>query len=191
MSLPTALNIIATCWGAFLVIWLIAAGWTKASTYRETRSRRLRYTIFLIAAYVVLVYGGRLPYPLSLRVIPVHRGVELAGVILCLAGLVFSFWARFTIGRNWSGNITLKKEHKLVQHGPYRWVRHPIYTGLILMLFGTVLVLGRVAGLISLALALVSFWIKLQDEETLMLQHFPNQYPAYQQRVKCLIPFVW
>ena|ERR1051326_1670464 len=191
MSLPTALNIIATCWGAFLVIWIIAAGWTKASTYREMRSRRLRYTIFLVAAYAVLVYGGRLPYPLNLRVIPVNWGVELAGVILCLAGLMFSFWARFTIGRNWSGNITLKKEHELVQHGPYRWVRHPIYTGLILMLFGTVLVLGRAAGLISLALAFLSFWIKLRDEETLMLQHFPNQYRAYQERVKRLIPFVW
>ena len=74
--------------------------------------------------------------------------------------------------------------------GPYRLVRHPIYTGLLTMLVATVIVLGHVAGIIAMPFVFVSFWIKLRYEEKLMLKQFPNEYAAYQQRVKRLIPFV-
>lgn len=184
------MNIIVACWTLFLVVWLVAARWTKSSVYRETRIQRLRYSVLLVFAYLLLIEGARLPFPFNLRVIPPTAPIAWVGVALCVAGLGFAFWARFTIGRNWSGVISLKKEHELIQNGPYRLVRHPIYTGLLAMLSGTVLVLGRVAGIISLSLAFLSFWIKLGEEEQLMLKQFSEGYRAYQRRVKRLIPFL-
>jgi peroxiredoxin len=80
--------------------------------------------------------------------------------------------------------------HELVQRGPYRLVRHPIYTGLVAMFLATVLVLGYVGGIVGLVLVFVSFWIKLSEEEKIMLKQFSDQYVDYQQRVKRIIPFV-
>jgi protein-S-isoprenylcysteine O-methyltransferase Ste14 len=138
----------------------------------------------------LLIRGHRLLYPLSAPVIPRMEIVAWAGVVLCVAGLSFCIWARAILGRNWSGTVTLKEGHELIERGPYRLVRHPIYTGLLAMFLGTVVVLGHVAGIAGLVLVFVSFWIKLRDEERIMLKQFPDQYAAYQQRVKRIIPFV-
>ncbi len=86
--------------------------------------------------------------------------------------------------------VTLKEGHELIERGPYRLVRHPIYTGLIIMFLATVIVLGHVGGIVGAVLVFVSFWIKLGEEEKIMLKQFPDQYAAYQQRVKRIIPFV-
>jgi protein-S-isoprenylcysteine O-methyltransferase Ste14 len=112
------------------------------------------------------------------------------GTFLCVIGLAFTVWARATLGRNWSGTVTLKESHELVDRGPYRLVRHPIYTGLLTMFVATVIALGHLAGIIGAVLVFVSFWIKLSHEEKLMLKQFPDQYAAYQQRVKRIIPFL-
>lgn len=111
-------------------------------------------------------------------------------MILCVAGLAFAIWARVVIGRNWSGAVTLKEDHQLVERGPYRLVRHPIYTGILSMCVATAIVLGHLAGSIGVAIVFVSFWIKLIREEKVMLNRFPDKYAAYRQRVKRLIPFV-
>jgi len=86
--------------------------------------------------------------------------------------------------------VTLKGGHELITEGPYAIVRHPIYTGLLVMIVATVIVLGHVAGVIALPLVFWGLWIKLRYEEKLMLEKFPDKYAAYQQRVRRLIPFV-
>jgi protein-S-isoprenylcysteine O-methyltransferase len=185
-----AINTVLACWIIFLAVWLLAAISTKRSVYRESRAQRLRYSILLIAAYFLLIKGHRLPYPLSARVIPHMEVIAWAGAGLCVAGLGFCIWARVTLGRNWSGAVTLKEGHELIERGAYRLVRHPIYTGLIAMFLATVIVLGHAGGIAGLVLVFISFWIKLSDEERVMLKQFPDQYAAYQQRVKRIIPFV-
>jgi protein-S-isoprenylcysteine O-methyltransferase Ste14 len=187
---PVAIDIIRACWIIFVAVWLLAAASTKRSVYRESRAQRLRYSILLIIAYFLLVSRRRLPYPLSVRVIPYMEVIAWSAEVLCVAGLIFSIWARATLGRNWSGVITLKEGHELVQRGPYRLVRHPIYTGLVAMFLATVLVPGYVGGIVGLVLVFVSFWIKLSEEEKIMLKQFSDQYVDYQQRVKRIIPFV-
>jgi protein-S-isoprenylcysteine O-methyltransferase Ste14 len=107
-----------------------------------------------------------------------------------MAGLAVALWARVILGRNWSGVVTLKEGHELVERGPYRFVRHPIYTGILTMFFATALVQGHVAGFAGVLLMFASFWIKLSREEKLMLQQFPERYAAYQHRAKRIIPFV-
>ena len=185
-----ALDVIRYCWGIFCLFWLVAAISTKRSVYRESGAQRLRYSLLLLAGCFLLFKGYRMSYPLSARVIPHVEILAWAGVILCAAGLGFCLWARLTLGRNWSGTVTLKEEHELVVRGPYRLVRHPIYTGLLAMSLGTFIMSGRVAGIIGLVMMFISFWIKLRDEEEIMLKQFPEQYASYQQRVRRLVPFV-
>ncbi len=157
------LDIISGCWLVFIAIWVLAAVSTKRTVYRETRAQRLRYWVLLVIAYLLLLYGRRLPYPLK---------------------------ARVTLGRNWSGVVTLKEGHELVERGPYRFVRHPIYTGILTMFFATAFAQGHLFGFVGTLLMFASFWIKLRDEEKLMLQQFPERYADYRRRAKRIIPFV-
>jgi len=185
-----AIDIIRGCWLVFVAIWVIAAVSTKRTVYRETRAQRLRYWVWLVSAYLLLLYGPRLPYPLNLRIVPHVTPTALAAAALCLIGLAFAVWARVTLGRNWSGVVTLKEGHELIERGPYRFVRHPIYTGILTMFFATALAFGHLAGFAATLLMFASFWIKLRDEEKLMLQQFLGQYAAYRRRTRRIIPFV-
>jgi protein-S-isoprenylcysteine O-methyltransferase Ste14 len=184
------LDIISGCWLVFVAIWVIAALSTKRTVYRESRAQRLRYWVLLVIACVLQLYGRRLPYPLSMRVLPHVALNAWAAAVLCITGLAFAIWARVTLGRNWSGVVTLKEGHELVERGPYRFVRHPIYTGIITMFFATALAQEHLSGFVGTLLMFVSFWIKLRDEEKLMLQQFPERYADYRRRAKCIIPFV-
>src|SRR6185369_617390 len=185
-----AIDIIRGCWLVFVAIWVIAAVSTKRTVYRETRAQRLRYWVWLVSAYLLLLYGSRLPYPLNLRIVPHLTPTASAAAVLCLIGLAFAVWARVTLGRNWSGVVTLKEGHELVERGPYRFVRHPIYTGILTMFFATALVQGHVSGFVGTLLMFGSFWITLRDEEKLMLLQFPERYADYRRRAKRIIPFV-
>src|SRR6266513_398568 len=186
----SATDIIRACWIVFITIWLVAAVSTKRAVYRESRAQRLRYWGLFVIACLLLFYGRELPYPLNLRIIPHATLVAWAAPVLCVAGLTFALWARVTLGRNWSGVVTLKEGHELVERGPYRFVRHPIYTGILTMFFGTALAQGHLSGFVGTLLMFASFWIKLRDEEKLMLQEFPERYADYRRRAKRIIPFV-
>ena len=185
-----AIHVINGCWLAFAVVWLLAAWMTKRSVYRESMTQRLRYMVILIFACLLIFRGHRLGYPLNVRLIPQSDAIDLASALLCITGLAFCLWARATLGRNWSGTIQLKEGHELIVRGPYRLVRHPIYTGLLGMTVATAAVIGHPAAIIGAMLVFVSFWIKLSSEEAVMLQQFPDEYSAYRQRVKRIIPFI-
>ena len=170
--------------------WTLAAISTKRTVYREPRSRRLLYIGPIVLGWFLLFRGWRFGYPLNVNVVPHSDPILAAAVILCVCGLGFCLWARVVLGRNWSGTVTLKEGHELIVRGPYRLVRHPIYTGLLTMLIATAIQQGHIAGMIGLVLVFVSLWIKLSEEEELMLKQFPDQYVAYQRQVRRIIPFV-
>ena len=109
---------------------------------------------------------------------------------LVVAGLSFSVWARRTLGGNWSGTVTVKVDHELVQTGPYRRIRHPIYTGLLLAVFGSGLAAGRVYGIAAFALIAIALVWKLRLEERWMLAEFGERYERYRRSSWALIPFV-
>jgi protein-S-isoprenylcysteine O-methyltransferase len=87
--------------------------------------------------------------------------------------------------------VTLKQNHTLVQSGPYRIVRHPIYTGLLVALLGTAVVLGELRCFLGVLLAAIAWKIKSMSEETLMVQQFGDQYARYREQVKGLVPYLW
>jgi len=183
-------NIISICWGAFMVVWLLAAIFTKRTVYHESGTRRLRYLIPVVFGWYLLFRGNRLPYPFNVHFVPQTDVIVIVSTILCVCGLGLCLWARAVLGRNWSGTVTLKENHELIVRGPYRLVRHPIYTGLLAMLIATAIAQGHIAGMIGVVLVFASFWIKLSYEEELMVNQFPDQYPAYRERVKRIIPFI-
>jgi len=184
------LGIIRVCWVIFVVVWLVGAISTKRAIYRESNAERVQYWLMLVIGYFLVIKSSSLPSPFDWLVVPHTRSSAWIGAFLCVCGLVFAIWARVILGRNWSGVITLKEGHEFIEHGPYRVVRHPIYTGIVAMFTGTVVAIGYFGGFLGLLLVFVSFLLKLTREEDLMLKHFPDQYAVYQIRVKRIIPFL-
>jgi protein-S-isoprenylcysteine O-methyltransferase Ste14 len=184
------LGAIRVCWIIFLIVWLVGVAWTKRNIYRESRAERTRYWLVLVIGYFVVIKSSDLPPPFDWLVVPHSTSSAWGGAFVCMSGLVFAIWARVTLGTNWSGVVTLKEGHELIERGPYRVVRHPIYTGILAMSAGTAIATGYFGGFLGLLLIFVSFWLKLRREEDLMLKHFPTKYAAYQRRVKRIIPFL-
>lgn len=125
------------------------------------------------------------------RFTPISPFSDAAGASLTLAGIAFSLWARFRLGRNWSGAVTLKQDHQLIRSGPYSIVRHPIYSGFLLALTGTAIARGTVSALIGVGAATVTLWLKSRTEEAFMTDQFGSEYLEYKREVKALIPFIW
>jgi protein-S-isoprenylcysteine O-methyltransferase Ste14 len=183
-------NLIIACWVVFAVYWAVAAAaWSKRTAERQSWAERMSHLLLLTIAFVLLLDAIPLA-PLTIIVLPPGLGTGLAGALVCAGGLIFALWARRTLGANWSGIVTLKQDHELVTRGPYCYVRHPIYTGMLAMFLGTALAAGRLGGFLGLAFGFVAIWNKVRQEEALMLRHFPDEYRAYRARVKALIPFV-
>jgi protein-S-isoprenylcysteine O-methyltransferase Ste14 len=189
-SYLSGLGIIRVCWIIFVVVWLLAAVSTKRTIYRESAGERARYWLMLVIGYFLVIKSSSLPPPFDWLVVPHTIPSIWIGAFLCLSGLLFAVWARLILGRNWSGVVTLKEGHELIERGPYRVVRHPIYTGILAMFAGTAIAMGYFGGFLGLLLVFVSFWLKLKREEDLMLKHFPDKYAAYRRRVKRIIPFL-
>ena len=174
-------------WGAF---WAAAAFRTKPTRWRESIGSRASHVILLLAAAVLLVKPRWLPPVLLERFVPAVNLLPVLGTIMVAAGLGFALWARAHLGRNWSGIITVKEGHTLVRTGPYRVVRHPIYTGLLIALIGTAAAIGEWRGVLALVCALVGFLRKIQVEETRMSENFP-EYAQYRRQTAALFPLLY
>jgi len=179
--------VVFACWCVFAVTWAIAALFTKRTLERRWGGGRLVFFVIGAAAWKLAHDPRALP---AVRLWPATPAVEWLAAAVVVAGLGVTLWARAALGRNWSGNVTFKEGHELVVRGPYRVVRHPIYSGLLLMALGTAMLSGWSSGFVLVAVLLGGFWFKLRAEERLMLEHFPGSYPDYRRRTRALIPFV-
>ena len=172
---------IAIAWIVFWVYWLASAFGVK-----EGRADRRRIPLNGLSALAVIVL---------LRVV---RGGSLAvdspvlgaiGAVVFASGIALAIWARVRLGRNWGMPMTQKAEPELVTSGPYRFVRHPIYSGLLAGLLGTALATNLI-GLIIVAILGAYFYYSASVEEKNLIATFPMAYPAYRSGTKMLIPFV-
>jgi protein-S-isoprenylcysteine O-methyltransferase Ste14 len=177
MSLRTVIYIV---WAAFWVYWLLSAFGAK----ERAGSRRLGPRLPIVVLAVVLT-----------RIFPAHTAtvhapaLKALGLVLFAAGLGLAVWARIYLGRNWGMPMTEKAEPELVTSGPYRFVRHPIYSGILLAFCGTALATNAY-WLIVFGVCLVYFIYSARVEEGIMSSAFPSTYPSYRARTKMLIPFV-
>ncbi len=178
-------HVVALFWGVFIVTWVLAAFFTKRTVERGNRYWGLAAVAMIAAFYVVRRVG------VTDSVLWTYtQALGLTADAIVGLGLFFAIWARFALGRNWSGQVTFKQNHELITTGPYALARHPIYTGMILMLLGTAILVGHTVPFGLTAVLTLTLWIKSQVEEQLMMKHFPEAYPAYRTRVRALIPFV-
>ncbi len=177
-------------WIVFLGVWVLASFAQKRSIRRQSAgSSVLQVGILLLAVSPFYIVDRRIEI-LYRHLFPTPPAVQWVGVMVMLIGLGFAIWARVTLGGNWSGTVTVKENHTLITRGPYEWVRHPIYTGILLLLLGTAMVVGLMVNVVELAAVALAFWLKLRTEERFMVETFGEQYTAYRQRVKALIPHV-
>lgn len=184
-----ATSIIVSCWVIFVIYWIVSAARSKKIAERQSRSSALAHRLPVALGWWMTIYP-RLGWPMNVRIIP-HTGLLcVTGAAICLSGLWVTIWARRTLAGNWSSDVTFKQGHELIRRGPYRFVRHPIYTGLLIMGLGTAIEMGLLRAWIGLVFVTVGFWIKLLQEERLLLRHFPQEYPLYQKQVKALIPWL-
>ncbi len=179
-------------WIVWLAIWLALARHVKQVARRETMAQRAAHIIPMGMAGALLFYASPsahtwLEHPLW----PRAAWMAPVGLAVVLAGLGFAIWARLVLAGNWSGTVTLKQGHELVQTGPYRFARHPIYTGLLTAMLGTAMAIDEVRGPLALLLTAAAFIRKMQTEEAFMLDAFGGRYAAYRARVAALIPGVW
>jgi protein-S-isoprenylcysteine O-methyltransferase Ste14 len=179
-------SLIGISWLVFVVYWFVSSFSAKRSVRRNWGFLAFRIAIAIILIALIdsktfgnsgIVYSN--PNPL----------VGGIGVVLCMAGIAFAIWARVHIGKNWGMPMTKRVEPELVTSGPYTYVRHPIYTGILLAMFGTTLTLG-VWWLIVFVLVGIYFVYSATQEEKFLTEQFPNQYPEYKKRTKMIIPFI-
>ena len=187
--LELAGRFIAACWAVFFVVWLIAALFAKRAIERSRTWPR--WMVWIVA---ILLLAGRSRWtPLSSGVSlwRATPGLAVVAAAVTAAGLSIALWARAVLGGNWSGAVVLKERHELIDRGPYAFVRHPIYTGVLLMALGTVTFWGTRAGMILFAVMVAGLIVKARREERLLTTHFPDVYPRYAARVRArIIPFV-
>ena len=177
-------------WLVLFSYWLIAALHRKKTVYRQSFVSQWLISTGLGCSFT-LVYFPDLSIGVLGRQLAPHTPIwGLAGVLCCGSGVGFAIWARLMLGRNWSGVVTLKEDHELIRRGPYRYVRHPIYSGFLLGLFGATLTVGLVRAALGTALLLAVFLYKIHKEERLLSRQFPEDYAAYRRQVKALVPFV-
>jgi protein-S-isoprenylcysteine O-methyltransferase Ste14 len=185
---PTEL--IIGIWVVWFVFWRVAALGVKPVERQESVGSRLSYLLPMFIVILLMLWqdwpgwlgtqllsGGWVEYWLS--------------VALIVAGLAWTVWARKTLGGNWSGRVTVKSGHELVRSGPYRWIRHPIYTGGLLALLGSALASGVVAGFVGFAVAICALVYKLRIEERWMLGQFGESYRDYRRVSWALVPFIY
>jgi protein-S-isoprenylcysteine O-methyltransferase Ste14 len=185
--MPSLIGIVQACWVVFFVVWAITSFQAKASVQRSFGSGGWFVRLGIL---VVVVMLGRATAQGLLPRLTFPYGAMLVGAALAVLGVGFAVWARLTLGSNWGMPMTLRENPELVTGGPYAFVRHPIYTGLIFAVLGTALVFGGI-WLSIFVVACVYFALSAGREEKDMVERFPDAYPAYRARTKRLVPFVY
>lgn len=194
-------TVILVGWAAFLFVWGITAfgvkrdvrGGAFASVWSSAWPLRFVVALLLVAMLLrPAARAHRQPAIFSGRVLLFRPPPTLGwtGAALVVIGIGFAIWARLVLGKNWSPRPSKKEQHELVTSGPYAIVRHPIYIGMLLAMFGSALT-GSTFAIFAVVFGSVLFLSRIPREEKIMLDLFPSQYPPYQARTKRLIPLVW
>jgi protein-S-isoprenylcysteine O-methyltransferase Ste14 len=181
------MSLSAALWIAFVVYWSAAArGAAPTQSSESARSRALHQNLMNGALLLLFI-----PVPgFRARFLPDAPFLVPVGLTFQAAFGLFAVWARRHLGRNWSGAITVAVDHQLVRTGPYRRIRHPIYTAMLGMFVGTAIVSGQMHALLAVVVIAFVYWRKIRLEETSLRQVFGTAYDAYVRESWALVPWV-
>jgi len=178
-------------WGAWALSWFAAAAWTARTKNRPAFGSEISYRIVAVLGAVLLFDFGpsrRLPQVLLWRA---PDDVELALAAVTAVGFLSCWWARIHLGRLWSGTVTRKENHHVVDTGPYRIVRHPIYTGIIIASFATAAAEGTMTAFAGATILTLGWYIKARLEERFLRTELGAEaYDSYARKTAMLVPFV-
>jgi protein-S-isoprenylcysteine O-methyltransferase Ste14 len=180
LSPDQAMLLVRSLWSVLGVVWLVLAFANKSSKRTETPFERLLHLAPLFVA-MWLLFGRVQPFPgLFLPLLPASPILRYAGVLITALGMAISIWARVSLGTNWSGMVTLKDNHELIRKGPYRRIRHPIYTGILVGVIGTALIYSQLRGLLCFLILYITFHFKARREESFLLHEFGPAFTEHQ-----------
>jgi protein-S-isoprenylcysteine O-methyltransferase Ste14 len=184
-SAPVGMTISFGLWLVFSVYWSIAARQSKPTQMSESVASRQLHVVLVNGALLLLL----LPVPgLTRRFLPGSPVLIVVGLVVQTAFLLFAVWARRHLGRNWSGEVRIATEHELIRSGPYKYIRHPIYTAILGMYIGTMLVSGEIHALVALAVVTLAYWRKIRMEEHALDGVFGEAYATYRRESWALVP---
>ncbi len=187
MSLTTywPLWISVAIWAVFSIYWEIAAKNAARDRSGESSASRGLHVLIVNVALLLLF----IPVPgLTRRYLPASPLLNPLGLGIQTCGVLLAVWSRRHLGRNWSGRVTLKVDHELVRTGPYRFVRHPIYTALLAMYAGSAVVSGEWHALAGFVLAALAYWRKIRIEEANLAGAFGASWEDYHRSTRALVP---
>ena len=179
---------LVTAWMLWVMSWLMASFWSDRTQARPMLGSQMLYRLLSVVGAVMLFDFRHWGAP-PLWSLDDAGAWAMVGV--AILGFLFCWWARLHLGRLWSSSVTRKADHHIVDTGPYRLVRHPIYTGLIIAAFATALQRGTLVSVIGFAVLTFSFWIKARLEETFLRSQLGAEaYDPYARRTGMLAPFL-
>jgi protein-S-isoprenylcysteine O-methyltransferase Ste14 len=180
--------IVECCWGVLGLYWLVTMLGTKKIALNESSWLRV-FRLAILALMLTLLMTDWLRIgPLGWRFIPRHSEIIWIGVALAVVGTALAIWARWNLGRNWSDKVVLKVDHELISSGPYRYLRHPIYTGVLLAVAGTALTIGEWRGVAALVLLGTNYYIKATREEKILATNFGEAFAEHKRRTGFFLP---
>jgi protein-S-isoprenylcysteine O-methyltransferase len=170
---------------------MVAALFTKRPVERVNWQHGLRYGIPVVIGFY-LMFSMKLDILwLQHRILPRSEALDISAILITIVGMLFAVWARVYLGRNWSSAPMVREQHELIRSGPYRVVRHPIYTGILLAMIGTFLASGKVRGLLAVLFVWIGWTIKSRIEEEFMMRTFGAQYEEYRTNHRCPVSAAW
>lgn len=183
--------IIGMCWIVFWLYWIASAFTSK----KDAPSSNVQVFVasrvgLLVLAFLVTVAFHQLPPSVTRHSLGISLPLQIVGLIIFLAGFYVTIWARRHLGKNWGMPMTEKLKPKLITTGPYQYIRHPIYTGMLLMIIGSA-VDENAYWLIVFVVAIIYFSFCAVIEEKNMHREFPKDYPLYKRQTKMLVPYVF
>jgi len=188
MKLPTFWQLNLIPWYALAVYWLIGSLHMKRVKAAEKSADRITTILFMVVAFLLLFSDFFRIGPLRLRFVSAMAWISWLGLCLTCLGVAIAVWARHCLGAQWSARVTLKVDHQLIRSGPYAYVRHPIYSGMLLGVMGTALLVGEWRGVLAIALVVIAHSRKARREESMLATEFGSTYAQYRQHTGFLFP---
>ncbi len=170
------------------VYWLISAMGTKKTEVNEAPASRLLRLMLLCLMFMLLLTDQLRVGPLAWRFTPNYAWIHWTGTALTVAGLALCVWARHHLGEYWSDKVALKVDHQLIRSGPYAFLRHPIYSGVLVGVAGSALAIGEWRGVVALAVMTANYWVKAGREERILTAKFGESFTDYKRQAGFLLP---